>query len=1026
MIFCSKIKKPKRIHISENVINRLKPLFENSEDEGGMLNVYGMSTDPSTGEPTLLAKYNYLPNDDNVYADFSNYKGKVSPSIINGQNSTRVELGQGDLVKTKDNISPDKVPVEGGEFIDCFNLSMLGDDKVKTMLAHIYKGKSAAYPLNKNYRIMVTGDDGEIKPNLIKGEYLKKIKDLILHTPGLYDFKPNYIIYPQSSSNFNEYILNFLTSKGGPFPYAKPIAKENGEFVMTKSDVWGIDYSTLIGLGKSEMNQNYGYKNFYSKNRKTKNKYEQEYFSNTIATILEPRIIKLIPSLRKMFYLENYTKNKTINIGGGKQVTLWSLIENRLRRKGEIETNKNKNKMKSLDAFLSAHPEIWNNHTKEKEDEFFNNLNRQNSNESKKTYGLSSYGKKLYEAIAGGYVRPTNDLKSEAEIAREKQNARTLVNLKDIPEIEQMLGVIDRKYGTHELNDMYNYVSDGEMVGDERKLIIDNIHEYFMSEMGKFNEAGKQFGLSFDFTRPPFGEELLLRIYRYIFSHDVGDKKVASGPKSKNFMFPNYETFAKAFESGEIEMEDDKRVSVINRGTSSSNGTRKRYFSFDMPNLIKNAEKTDTIKNYAIVPRLSIYNQFKFNDNVDLKQFNSKGRYLIIDDNYASGASLRNAAKLLHDTLGVSYKNIKALTPGDMGGAATGGAQGEDIATYAAEGALVNDLRKGRLKNAFGNNPVDLEVLNRIKEVAGRIKTNKKTGLPKLDKNGNPIFKVSHQVSDELADSHFDANGNSVLGQSSLPDFNYNVNSVDVPNYDFKIRDYKKYLQSQNPVSSSNDESEPLKMAANKVQSAPVSRPRIEKVDIFNQLSSPEKEEERRMLQDKLENVMEKLKKATSRKEKANLLNGERAIIQNEIDDLITQRDKLRAEIRRITTEYAQTSEPVSQAPNSYSQVSKPVSQNPQVSEPVSQNPSDSTTASPIRHYSEDELKKIHRAKKVSPEEIDNVIVSLGNDIKNIEMTARSFIKDANTEQQKAFFKNYWDRVKWKKKFEKLKERKCN
>jgi hypothetical protein len=175
MIFCSKIKKPKRIHISENVMNRLKSLFENSEDEGGMLNVYGMATDPSTGEPTLLAKYNYLPNDDNVYADFSNYKGKVSPSIINGQNGTRVELGQGDLVKTKDNISADKVPVDGGEFIDCFNLSMLGDDKVKTMLAHIYKGKAAAYPLNKNYRIMVTGDDGEFKPNLIKGEYLKKI-----------------------------------------------------------------------------------------------------------------------------------------------------------------------------------------------------------------------------------------------------------------------------------------------------------------------------------------------------------------------------------------------------------------------------------------------------------------------------------------------------------------------------------------------------------------------------------------------------------------------------------------------------------------------------------------------------------------------------------------------------------------------------------------------------------------------------------------------------------------------------------
>ena len=70
MNFYSIIKKPKRIHISENVMNRLKSLFENSEDEGGMLNVYDMATDPGTGEPTLFAKYNYLPND--IFETFPN------------------------------------------------------------------------------------------------------------------------------------------------------------------------------------------------------------------------------------------------------------------------------------------------------------------------------------------------------------------------------------------------------------------------------------------------------------------------------------------------------------------------------------------------------------------------------------------------------------------------------------------------------------------------------------------------------------------------------------------------------------------------------------------------------------------------------------------------------------------------------------------------------------------------------------------------------------------------------------------
>jgi hypothetical protein len=490
---------------------------------------------------------------------------------------------------------------------------------------------------------------------------------------------------------------------------------------------------------------------------------------------------------------------------------------------------------------------------------------------------------------------------------------------------------------------MYDYIN-GEIGEDEREFMINYIHDYFMNEMERFNDAGEKYGLTFDFTRPPFGESLLLKIYRLIFSHTTGENKIASGPRSKNFLFPNYKTFVNAFESGKIEVETNdisRAIPVLDdeKNKKAENGadrTYKNYFTINMPNLIRNAEKTDTIKNYAIVPRLSIYNQFKFNDNVDLSKYSSKGRYLIIDDNYASGASIRNAAKLLHDGLGVPYKNIKALTPGDMGGAATGGAQGEKIATYAAEGELVNSFRNGRLKDVLGNNSVDNGVFNRLKTISSKVKMDKDFDTP-IYKNGKKQYKISHPISDELANSHFDKNGKSILGKSSLPNFTYSTNSVDIPDYDFKIRDYKKYLQDQNPVSSSNDESEPLKMAADNVQRTPTPVVKKEKIDI-----------------------------------------------------------------------------------------SEPVSQNPQAPEPINQKPSDSTTALPIRHYSEDELKKIHRAKKVSPEEIDNVITSLDNDIKNIEMTASSFIKGATTEQQKVFFKNYWDRVKWKKKFEKLKERKCN
>ena len=68
----------------------------------------------------------------------------------------------------------------------------------------------------------------------------------------------------------------------------------------------------------------------------------------------------------------------------------------------------------------------------------------------------------------------------------------------------------------------------------------------------------------------------------------------------------------------------------------------------------------------------------------------------IIDDNYASGASLRNVVKLLIEK-GFSANNIICMTPGDMNGASTGGKQGADIPIQDAEGKLANDVVNGRI-----------------------------------------------------------------------------------------------------------------------------------------------------------------------------------------------------------------------------------------------------------------------------------------------------------------------------------------
>ena len=1154
MNFYSKINRPKRIHIGESTINRLKLIIENPEDEGGIFHIQDIGNNKN-----MTATYDYLPDDDYVYADYTDYAKKNN--LINKDNNTfndsagktpysdnaslrnkvplNIRLGLGDVVKTAKNMNIDKVPVNGKESIDCFNLSMLGDG-IQTLMAHTYKGKKAAYPGEQGFSIKVVGSNGEDRPNLISGKYAEKLKELVNNYRPLKEFNPQWIIYPQSSSPFNDYIAEFLIHSGA-FPNAKLIP--NGTLV--KTDFWGIDYKTLIELGLREIaGRSSDYKNCYSKFKKLRNEFYKEYFLQQLTDILEPRVCKMIPEYRKMYYLENYTKDREIELTDGRAVKLWPLIN------GQIKKNSIYNRLNA-------------NHKNDIKSKY-------NYYEGRKVYGLSRYGKLLSEAVAATNSRTPeeieaylkshpeiwdkhidrnedeflSDLEREAEVAREEQNSKTLVNIEDVPKIENALKVIDKKYGTNELNTMNSYISSNEMSSDERVYIIDNILDYFLGEINKFNQAARKVGLPVNFENAKVSEEILLDIFREILAHRQGKK----GKTEDDAVEPMIK-----FRRGTNSNNNSVLGGYVSNINSLVNAFKNGIFDLNMKGVFEKAYSTDTVKNYPYVSRMSLFNQFDLSDKIRNYPVKPKDRILIIDDNYATGASFKNAANVIHEKLGIPYENIKALTPGDMGTASMAGRRGPSVAFNAAEANLIRMYQRGeyddildnvvsfkakskngesytvqttlgkylngRVKATSGdeynrdnalkaaqlgdkglsstsdsfelddNDRFDYTAIeplqftskdissfllpdtilakkkdklstlsaicNKIREKDAKYRTSSGKERAKLeyrllqlynlfDKKLADLSKETSHIATTRAkknpklaekvvkDLQFYMNRRSeILGQYNEAIDNRNNGTITQQQFTTIYVSLRSKFMTANknivkfggeamvfPSSgprgrrkgtvsisqpSINKTSKPLLMAANKVQSTPVSTPRIEKVDIFNKLSSPEKEEERRMLQDKLNNVVEKLKKANSRKDKAN---------QNEIDNLITQRDELRAEIRRISTEY--------------SHVSAPVSQNQQVSKPVSQKPSDNATASPIKHYSEDELKKIHRAKKVSPEEIDNVIASLGNDIKNIEMTAHSFINDATTEQQNAFFKNYWDRVKWKKKFEKLKERKHN
>jgi hypothetical protein len=101
----------------------------------------------------------------------------------------------------------------------------------------------------------------------------------------------------------------------------------------------------------------------------------------------------------------------------------------------------------------------------------------------------------------------------------------------------------------------------------------------------------------------------------------------------------------------------------------------------------------------------------------------SNVRVLVIDDNYSTGASIKNAAIALCEQ-GVNINNILCLSPGDMGKTATGSAGWtSDLPIQSSEGIIYNIYNQGKYNN-YNLDKTDTDTFLRLKQLDHKGKLN--------------------------------------------------------------------------------------------------------------------------------------------------------------------------------------------------------------------------------------------------------------------------------------------------------------
>lgn len=274
-----------------------------------------------------------------------------------------------------------------------------------------------------------------------------------------------------------------------------------------------------------------------------------------------------------------------------------------------------------------------------------------------------------YDTLISFSLKDLNDTNNgiyRAQVKKYDENSRNYIFRKTILQrAEEMMAISIFRA----VSDYCNSFDFEDSSYNERNILMwEKMENLFKVEFEKLQTSLAKYNID-----PIDYEEVLLRVFNKIFtSRDyVSYKLGAKGEGLRNMLFSSYDTLKQAFCS---------KQPLI-------------FFRYDK---IRANKKNDTIKNYDNIQRFSISKQFELNSDIEKQIVDKNSRFIIIDDNYATGVSLRNAAQLLLDK-GFLAKNIITLTPGDMGNASTGGKQGASVPFFSAEGDFAYNLNKGRI-----------------------------------------------------------------------------------------------------------------------------------------------------------------------------------------------------------------------------------------------------------------------------------------------------------------------------------------
>lgn len=262
-------------------------------------------------------------------------------------------------------------------------------------------------------------------------------------------------------------------------------------------------------------------------------------------------------------------------------------------------------------------------------------------------------------------------------------------------------------------------------IKSKNEQIFIQIEEVFSREYESLSQAMQKYNLT-----PPNQTEMFRIVLNIIFTNQIYGKygTAYSGRNAKKR--ENLYYSIDAFKNGFIKNNPD--------------------ITLNIPKIKELAKKNDTIKNYDANQRFAIKGQFQLSQNAS-NTIDANSKILILDDNYATGVSLRNAAQLFIEK-GIPPQNIITMTPGDMGSASTGGKRGSDVPFFDAEGRLANDYVNGRLDNTQIDNDMGNFLTAKNNSLKNNLGHSRRNNLVNNGINESLIKSITYKIIKEMLD----------------------------------------------------------------------------------------------------------------------------------------------------------------------------------------------------------------------------------------------------------------------------------